>query len=183
VRGSTHALLKGHQKYGDLRVSVRIKLERRLHHRPRAVPHALAAVHRAPNRHARGGPWGPPRVLVVLWFVVVGCYSLWVTAVASARRVVPVWIAVLWPDAAGSPILASRIGSMMMDRKPPQPSAAGAEKLLSTSLFSLKPMTVLPSCSSSKNSPSFPVIGLFGAGGLVVPSVRCSSRGLVSEPT
>lgn len=85
---------------------------------------------------------------------------------------VPVRIAVLWPAAEGRPILLLMMGVMRKEKKPPQPSAVGAENELSTRLLFLSTRSACSFSSSSESSPSLPLMGLLGRGGAVVPVVR-----------
>ena len=82
------------------------------------------------------------------------------------------------PAAAGRPEAALMIGlSSSSTRKPPQPLAPGADQALSTSLLFLA--TRMRPSSRNSISPAEPVIGVLGAGGLVVPVVSFQITGVV----
>ncbi len=92
---------------------------------------------------------------------------------------VPLRIAVFLPAADGRPSLLSMIGPIKNANRPPHPSDLGAANELFTSeLF----LIVSSPDSLNDNSPGLPVIGLFGAGGLVVPVVNSITSGAALEP-
>ena len=88
----------------------------------------------------------------------------------------------LWPSADGSLSLLLTSGLMMIERNPPQPSATGTEKLLSTSEFSFRRSESQPFSLSVSGVPGFPEIDVFGGLGDVFPLVSLSWIGLDSEP-
>ena len=88
----------------------------------------------------------------------------------------------LVPAGEGTPTIELTNGSTSHENRiPPQPLAPGAANELSTSLFSLNAM-IVNAPDSAANVPGLPLIGLFGAGGEVVPVVRFSVIGLEFEP-
>src|SRR3954447_25708481 len=92
----------------------------------------------------------------------------------------------LVPAGAGSPDCALMSPLMLIGMKPnsvrTQPLAPGAENELSTNVALLAKSTP-GRVSSPANVGPTPVIGVFGGGGLVVPTIMLSTIGFELEPT